>query len=482
MDENRLDVAEAVKKPKLGVKGIIAQLREGLSGPVPEDMDKKEVSKQVLAIAWPAMLENFLLSLASMVNTMMVGGLGTWAIASIGYVTQPRFLLLAVFQALNVGATALIARAKGSGDAEEANRIMHQSLTLSILVSLVMVVIGYIFAEPLIIFMGAETEQTIVAGTLYFRIILLSFPANVVSLSITAILRGIGKTRISMIYNVTANAVNISVGFLFISGRFGLPALGVGGAGLGMAAGQVVAMIIALVTLFSGAEMLKLRLKSLFHLDIAILKRISNVGTPAMFEQLCMRTGQLIFSKIVASLGTDAYATHQIANNILSMSMMNGMAFGISATSLLGQAMGRERPDQGKAAVQVCRRYGMILSLVMAAVMVFGGRWLVGMYTTEMAVIETGAVLLIIVAVVQPLQSSQQVLAGALRGAGDTKAVALCIFIGIVIVRPVFAFLFTSGFDWGLVGIWLSLVIDQCTRSFYTMWRFSTGKWKAIKV
>ncbi len=473
---------EPTGEPPQKKVGFIRQIKNGLTSPMPDDLSKKEISARVVAIAWPAMLESFLLHLASMVNTMMVGNIGNWAIASIGYCTQPRFLLLAVFQAFNTGSTALIARAKGSKNPEEANTIMHQSVLLSLGVSILFALFGYIFATPMVKFMGAETEQTIVGATQYMQLLMLSFPANALSLAITAVLRGIGKTRVSMVYNVTSNVINVVVGFLFIPGRFGLPKLEVLGAALGMALGQVVAMFIALFVIIRGTDMLKLRLRLLFKINPDVLRRVIKIGTPSMLEQFFMRVGQIMFSKVVASLGTDAFATHQIANNILSMTMMNGQSFGISATSLLGQSLGYKRPDHGKACVQLCRRYAMIISLTMAAGMFFFGKFLTGMYTDDPNVIIEGAMLLKIVAVIQPLQSSQQVLSGALRGAGDTKAVAMCTFLGIVLVRPLIAMTLVYGVKIGLVGVWLALVCDQTMRSCYTMWRFASDRWKYLKV
>ncbi|MCL2548279.1 MAG: MATE family efflux transporter [Symbiobacteriaceae bacterium] len=463
-------------------KGIIASIKSDFAPKFPDDFSIAEGRASVITIAWPALLESFLLNLASMVNTMMVGGLGTWAIASVGYSSQPRLLITAVFQAFNTGATALIARAKGAEKPEEANIIMHQAVLFSMTVSVLLAFLGYLFAEPMVIFMGANEELTIAGATEYFKIIMLTFPANAFSLAVTAMLRGIGQTRASMIYNVTANVINVFLGFLLIHGRFGFPALGVRGAAIGLGVGQVVAMFIAFITVLHGTDMLKLSLKLFLKIDLGVLQRILRIGTPAMFEQLCMRAGNIMFSRIVASLGTDAFATHQIAMNIHQMTFMNGQAFGVSATSLLGQSMGRKRPDQGKALVQLCRRYALYLSLTIAAVLVVCGRPLVALYTEDPGIIAMGAMLMWIVAILQPLQSSQQVLAGALRGAGDTKAVAICIFIGIVVIRPVMSYVLVNGFGLGLIGIWLSLGMDQSTRSAYTLWRFASDRWITVKV
>ena len=261
--------------------GIIRKIINGFKTEFPEDFQHAEGRANVIAIAWPTMLETFLIQLASMVNMLMVGGLGTWAIAAVGYCTQPRMLIASVFQAFNAGATALTARAKGAQNPDEANSIMHQAMFFAICTSLILAVVGYTFATELVIFIGANEDITIAASSQYFRIIMLTFPANAISLCITAQLRGIGRTRASMIYNVTANLVNIAVGFTFIHGRFGMPALGVRGAALGLGTGQVVAACIALITVLRRADILKLSFGRIFKLNTPILRRIVNIGAPA---------------------------------------------------------------------------------------------------------------------------------------------------------------------------------------------------------
>jgi len=461
---------------------VLDILKRGFTTEFPKDFSFSESRRRVITIAWPTLVESFLIHFASMVNTMMVGSIGPLAIAAVGYCSQPRFLMATVFQAFNVGSTALIARAKGSGSREEANIIMHQAILFGMTVSILLSSLGSIFARNLVMMMGAREAQTIEWAAQYFRIVTITFPASALSMAITAMLRGIGKTRVSMVYNITSNILNVVIGFFLIQGRFGFPALGVRGAAIGLGAGQVIAAIIAFVTIVRGSDILKLRLRKLVQLDITILRRVIKIGAPAMFEQLCLRAGNIMFVRIVASLGDVEFATHQIAMNVHQFTFMNGMCFGVSATSLLGQSLGRKRPDQGRALVQLCRRYALFLALSFTALIAVFNHQIVRMFINDPDVIAMGATLLFFIAFLQPFQSSQQVLSGALRGAGDTKAVALCTSIGVLVIRPLMSFIFVNFLNLGLIGIWLAISLDQGMRSLYTMWRFVSDKWKTIKV
>lgn len=446
---------------------------------LPPEVTSKMLYGDIVHIAWPSLVELTLTQLASMVDLMMVGQLGAWAITSVGLTTQPKFLLMTMFMALNVGATAMVARYKGAGRRDKANEILRQALAITVCIGLVASVVGFIFAEPLVQFMGAETPEVLAGGTTYLRIQMIGLTGVAVSSVITATLRGVGNSRTAMIYNLTANVINVIFNYLLIYGHFGFPELGVAGASLATIIGQFVAMFMALAFVIRPGQYLTLNLKEKYHFNKTEVGKIVDIGIPAMIEQLVMRAGMIIYSKTVASLGTVAFATHQVCMNIQALSFMNGQAFAVSATSLMGQSLGKKRPDMAQAYTQRTRMMGMSVSLFLAFVFFFFGRNIVALYSGgDMAIVEAGAVIMMMVAFMQPFQSSQFILAGALRGAGDTRMTAVITFITVLLVRPGLAILFTKVMDFGLNGAWYAMVIDQILRSVLVIARFNTGRWK----
>jgi len=256
----------------------------------------------------------------------------------------------------------------------------------------------------------------------------------------------------------------------------------VAGASIATVIGQCVAFVLAMLSVLRGNRYLRLSFKDDFRPKWDIMKSIFKIGIPAMVEQLVMRAGMIAYSKTVASLGTVAFATHNVCMNIQSMSFMNGQAFGVSATSLTGQSLGKRRPDMAQAYSRYTRRMGMMVSLLLALAFVLFGKEIVKLYTDDKTVIEEGARILKLVAIMQPFQSSQLILAGALRGAGDTRATAKIIFITVLLVRPGLAMFTIRVLKWGLIGAWIALMADQFLRSFLVLMRFNSGKWKTIKV
>lgn len=456
--------------------------QERVSKHLPSGINSKMLYKDVFRIAWPAFMEFTLSHLASMVDMMMVGRLGPWAITAVGLTNQPKFLLMTAFMAMNVGATALVARYKGEGNYGKCNTVLRQALLLTFILSAIASAIGFIFSEPMVRFMGAADKQTLAGGTIYLQIQMSAFVILALTSTITASLRGVGNSRAALIYNLTANAVNVLFNYLLIHGHFGFPKMGIAGASLATVIGQCVAFILAMIVVLRGDQYLHLRLKDGFKPRWNTIKSIFNIGIPAMVEQLVMRAGVITYSKTVASLGTVAFATHQVCMNIQAMSFMNGHAFAVSATSLVGQSLGKKRPDMAQAYSRHSRRIGMMVSIILGLIFFFLGEPIVALYSDDASVIAQGAKILMLVALIQPFQSSQFITTGALRGAGDTRATAVIIFITVLLVRPGLAMLTIYVLEWGLKGAWIALVADQLLRSLLVLLRFNSGKWKSIKV
>jgi putative MATE family efflux protein len=384
--------------------GSETEIKDIKKNQLPPSITSKMLYADIVKIAWPSVVELTLTQLASMVDLMMVGGLGAWALTSVGLTVQPKFLLMTIFMAMNVGATAMAARYKGAGDQEKANLILRQALLLTLIISVISSITGYVFAEKLILFMGAAEEKTLHGGTIYLKIQMVGFTFMALTSTITAALRGVGNSRTAMIYNLTSNVVNVFLNYLLIEGHFGFPRLEVAGASLATIIGQLFAFVFALTYIMKGDQYLHLRFMDGFKPDPHSLKQIVTIGAPAMLEQLLMRVGVIIYVKTIAGLGTVAYAVHQVCMNIQALSFMNGQGFAVSATSLTGQSLGKNRPDMAHAYVHRTRRLGMSVSLILAAIFVFWGGKIVSLYNDSPDIISQGARIMMFVGFTQPLQ------------------------------------------------------------------------------
>lgn len=439
----------------------------------------KTIYNNFFKMAWPSALEALLVGLVSAVDTMMVGGLGKNAIAAVGITNQPRFILLAMIFSLNVGITAVTARRRGQEDRTGANITLRSGILLATIISLTMAVLGYLFAKPILLFAGAEDIYIKDAMT-YLRIIMFSIPFQSLNLTINAAQRGCGKTKISMWTNIASNLVNIVFNYLLINGIGIFPRLEVAGAAIATAMGACVAFIISITTLFRKNNYLSFYHKSVWSLRKYILNPILKVSSSAFVEQVFMRIGFFAYAAIIARLGTTAYSTHLICMNILSLSFSFGDGLAIAASALVGQNLGAKRPDLSIIYGKTGQRLAFMISTVIFFVFIFGGEFLVSLFSDEQTIIVLGSSIMVLAAFSTHAQTSQVVMSGCLRGAGDTTYIAVTSFLSIALIRPFLTWLLCFPLGLGLYGAWIALGLDQMFRLVVNFRRFSSGKWSMI--
>ena len=456
----------------------IAQVEQQVT---PPELTQQEARRQVIALAWPAVVEQLLVTLFGMVDMMMVGGVGPLAIAAVGLTNQPMFLALAAFQALNVGTTALVARFVGAQDISEANATIRQSLLVVVALGGLASALVYIFAEPMVVFMGA-TDEAVGYAVTYLRVISFGLLPQIIGMCVTAVLRGAGDTKTPMRFNIIANIFNVIGNYLLINGNFGFPAWGVFGAAFATSLSRLISCGLSLYVIFQGKSLLHISLRDRFVPRWDLISRVFRVGLPSLLEQLLMRFGNIVFTKTVSGLGMATYAAHQIGMNIQSLSFTPGHGFGMAATSLVGRSLGEKRPDNAEKYGWQTRQVGQYVAVTMGLVFFFGGRYIASLYTDDPDVIQTAALVLKVAAFIQPFQSSQFILAGALRGAGDTRWPLISTFIGVAGIRVVLALLFINVMQLGVIGAWYALLVDQFTRSLVIYFRYNSKHWQKAQV
>jgi len=439
-----------------------------------------------LRIALPSVVEMVSMAFIQMMSIAMVGELGHEAVAAVGLVGQPRMIFMSLFFALNVGCTAVVARRKGAGEQAQARLCLRQALMVGFVISIVMAALAVSLASPMMRLAGAQYD-TIDMATSYFRITSMGLTLNALTMTISAAQRGIGNTRVTMVVNIAANIVNVLFHYLLIHGRLFFPAMGVEGAAIAILISSAVGLVLALYSVFKPGTYLRLSIKDSWRPDIPMLKSIANVGGNSIFEQLCLRIGFFAYARIVANLGTMEFAAHQIAMQLMNLSFTFADGIAVATTALVGQNLGSKRPDLSIMYGKIGQRLAFIVSVMLCTAVIFGRWWFPTLfldpdYGYNYQVIATAASLLLITVAILPLQTSQLVMAGSLRGSGDTKYVAFTMLLSVAIVRPLSALLLVFGLGMGIQGAWYAIIADQILRMGLLYHRFSSGKWTKIKV
>lgn len=445
------------------------------------NLSAKEAYARLFRIAWPSIVETVLISMISFIDTMMVSTVGHEAVAAVGLTTQPRNIFYSVFVALNIGVTAVVSRRRGENNREAANRTLAQALSICFILGVILFTTSYFLSEPLLLFMGAM-DDTIRLAIPYFRITMLGTVFTSFGLIINAAHRGCGNAKISMVTNLTANTVNIFFNYFLINGVWFFPKLGVTGAAVATLIGNIVSFCMSIYSVTIRPGYLHLQLKNLFKLSKDVLAPITKVASGAAVEQLFVRIGFFAYAKLVASLGTESMATHQICMSVINLSFSIGDGLGMASSALIGRSLGERRGDLSLVFGKATQRVGLLFGMFLTVFFIISRYGVVSLFTDVPSIIKLGADIMIIIAFISPAQISQVVFTGSLKGAGDTKFVAVSSLISIAIIRPLITYVLCYPIGMGLIGAWLSLALDQLLRLIIVGLRFASGKWKSIKL
>lgn len=443
--------------------------------------------KETIKLTVPVFLELLISSLFGMIDMMMVGNSGapsiaTPSIAATGITNQVMLIGIAMAQAMSVGGTAMISRYCGANTKEKVPNVVKHLVILMIIILIVpFVLLTQSIPKDIMGFIGAEPD-TINIGLNYFRIVTLGFIFQSLNLGIFGSMRGSGDTRTPMIINISINLLNVFGNYVLIFGKFGLPAMGVTGAGISTSLSHVIAFIILIYMLLNEKHIVKLNLSKPFKFDKLIMKNLLKVGGPAALEQVGFRFGVIMFIRIVSSLGTVAYATHQIASNIISLSFAPGQAFGIAASTLVGRSLGEKRVDRADTFIKETNRLALIASAFFGLLFYFLGPKIVGLYTDDLSIINSSGNVMKVIALIQPFQASAFAISGGLRGAGDTVSTLIVTIIGVFIIRLSVAYVLIKIVGLGIIGAWFAMLSDQIIRWIGISIRYKTDKWKHIKL
>jgi putative MATE family efflux protein len=438
------------------------------------------IRRDVLRLALPAMGEQLLSMTVGIVDTYLVGHLGAASLAAVGVANQWIFMAITLFGAIATGATALIARFTGAKETDQANEVLRQSILLGALIGVIATILGLSLAGPAVALLGAE-EDVVKLGASYLSVVSSIFILSTLMFIGNASLRGAGDTRTPLFVMLVVNVLNIVVAWTAINGPLGLPQLGVVGSALGAATGRLVGGVLVMAILLKGRAGIQLKLAG-WRPDLRFIHRILRVGLPTGLEQLMFRTGHMVFARILAELGTAAYAANQVAVNGWSLSFMPGFGFALAATTLVGQGLGAGDPEGAQHRGYTAYRLGAgLMGTVGLAFLLFPAQ-IVGFFTDDPQIIALGTMPLRMVGLIQPLLAATMIFAGGLRGAGDTRFPMFINGGAIWLIRLPLAYLLALILGWGLPGAWAALVLDMSLRGVLNFLRFRGGRWKTIKV
>jgi len=454
---------------------------QALSVPV---LDEARLGRSVLRLAWPVVVQQVSYSMVQLVDTFLVGHLGEDALAGLRLGAQIFWFAHAGMAAVGVGAIAVVARNVGARDWERARRAVGSALGLALAWGLLVGAGMWALGSWSLGMIGAEAEARRL-GSQYLQAAAFGMPFWATLYAATAVLQGAGDTRTPMMVGVFVNVVNMLMAYSLINGVGPFPRLGVVGSGAGFTTAASLGAFLAVWMLGSGRLVLQWSPLAWPPMDGTEAGRIVRVGTPTALEQAQFNLAFMLYTRIVASLGTTAVAAHGVALAIQSLAFNAGFGISVATAALSGQGLGAGRPDLSERAVYTAARYAAAVMGAVGLVLMLLGQHIVALFVAGEGaeeVVDVGSRLLLIFGFAMPVLGANLALSGGLRGAGDTRAVMLIMTFGTWVVRLGPAYLLAIPAGLGVPGAWTAAVMDISTRTFLMWLRFRSGRWKHIRV
>jgi putative MATE family efflux protein len=445
------------------------------------DYTKGSVNKAIFLLAIPMILELSLESVFALVDMFFVGKLGSSAIAIVGYTEALSTLIYSLSIGLSTAVTALIARRIGEKNYEGGNVVAFQALMLSFCLSLVISVVGIVYAKDLLLFMGA-TEEVAEQGKTFTAIMFGTNQVIMFLFMINGIFRGAGNAAIAMKSLWIASMLNIILDPVLIYGIGSWDGFGLEGAAIATVLGRTSGVLYQLYHMFRGQGIIKLTKKH-FTVEIPIIRSLVSLAWPATFQFIIASGSWIILTRLVAETGgPDASAGYQIAIRNVVFFILPAWGLSNAAATLIGQNLGAGQVQRAEKSVWIATRMNAVFMAFVMLIFIVLTEPIIRFFTTEEAVVAYGVEALRIIGAGFIFYGVGMVMIQAINGAGDTKTPTWINFFGFWLFQIPLAYIVSNYFNGGTTGIFAAIPIAESLIAVIAVYTFRKGNWKKIRI
>lgn len=422
--------------------------------------------REIVALAVPAFGALVAEPLFVMVDSAIVGHLGTPQLAGLGVAAALLTSAVNIFVFLAYATTAAVARRVGAGDLPGAIRQGMDGIWLALLLGAAVIAAAFPTAPGLVDLFGASDTAAPHALT-YLRISTLGIPAMLVVLAATGVLRGLQDTRTPLyvaIGGFTANAA-LNAGLVYGAG------LGIAGSAWGTVIAQWAMAAVYLVVVVRGAR----RHGTSLRPDTAGIRACAHAGAPLLVRTLSLRAVMLIATAVAARLGDTEVAAHQIVLTLWTLLAFALDAIAIAGQAIIGRYLGAEDAEGARAACRRMVQWGIVAGIVLGLLVIASRPLFIPLFTSDPAVKDALLPVLLVTAAIQPVSGVVFVLDGVLMGAGDGPYLAGAMIVTLAVFAPVA--LLVPVWGGGLTAVWWTMALMMSLR-LATLWlRARSGRW-----
>lgn len=438
------------------------------------------IRKAIFMLSIPMILEMLMESIFALVDIAYVSQVSVNAVATIGLTESVVTLIYAVAIGLSMAATAVVARRVGEKDIQGAKEAAVQAIGLGILISVIVGIFGFLYAEEILALMGAEPDL-IAEGYGYTKLLLGGNATIMLLFLINAIFRGAGDASVAMWTLVLSNGLNIILDPIFIFGWGPIQEYGVTGAAIATNIGRGTAVVFQLGILFFGWSRIKLALRDLVF-NVKVITNLIRVSIGGIAQFLIGTSSWVFLMRMMSEFGSEVLAGYTIAIRVMLFTLMPSWGMSNAAATLVGQNLGAGKPERAETSVWKTGKYNAYFMGTVSLVYLFFAKEIVSWFNNTPAVVESGGLCLQIIAAGYIFYAYGMVVTQAFNGAGDTGTPTKINLIAFWLFQLPFAYLAAFYFNLGALGVFLGITLAEVLLAVISIILFRKGKWKAFKV
>jgi multidrug resistance protein, MATE family len=438
--------------------------------------------ENIWRMSWPMMLVMFFNFFVGLTDVYVAGFLGPDIQAIVGFVSQLYFFIIIVANAISIGTVALLSRAVGAGNFEDALASARQSLLFGVLCALVLMT-GSLLLHDQIISLAGFSGKTREIAIVFFVIFALALAPNYIVILSTAIFRAGGEVRLMLLAMSLVSAINIAMNFLLVFGLFSFQGLGYKGIALATASAMFSGMIVC-VFLFKKSRWKDI-LSGPLRVSAGLVRKLLLLSWPAALVQISWNAGYIALYNILSHLQEGHITAMAALTNglrIEAIIYLPVFALNMAASVLTGQNLGAGVPERAeKIGWKISLSGVAFVSLLVMPIFLWAADISSPVAKDPQVLAETTRYLRITM-LSEPFMALSVILGGCLQGAGDTKGAMLVIVSALWIVRLPLAYVLAVVAGYGAQGVWAAMVISMCFQGVVMTLRFRKGGWKKVKV
>ncbi|MEA3239767.1 MAG: MATE family efflux transporter [Candidatus Bipolaricaulota bacterium] len=432
-------------------------------------------------MAYPVSLGMISITLLNVVDTAMLGRLGSLSLAAAGISGVAYFAIIFSLAGIGVGVQTLAARRYGEKESLQCGQVLNAGLILGLIAGIPLVLASGAIAKLISPFLSQQSEVASL-GAIYLHYRFLGAAFLLLNMVYRGFYNGVGDTRQQLLSAIVVTVSNILLDYGLIFGHLGLPKMGIAGAAIASSIATGLGLVyFVVVSLMQGYRVTYHPYQHFLH-AVSRIGPIIRLSVPVMGQRLMANGTFFVFFSIVARIGTLELAASNIIRSVIGLSIMPAIGIGVAAMTLVGQNLGARKPDEAEVFAWDAAKLAAYLMAGIGLTFVAFPRLIFMIYTSDPAVIALGRIPLIFLGLTQAFGGISLVLEQSLQGAGNTRYVMLAEGIVCLLFYLPIAYLLGIHLHLGITGAWLGEIVYWSSLSLLMAGKFRTGTWKTIRV